>query len=247
MRLRRVSCSAIKRIDDVAVLNADDAYALVYAEQTQAGVRWFSSTHNVSGAWLRGGELVMDGEVLMPASEVPLRGVHNLENVMAAALIARVAGAERVQIRQAVKTFAGVEHRLEFVRELAGVSWYNDSKATNVDATLKAIAAFPGSLWIILGGKDKDSDYSPLAGPLKEKAHGALLIGAAAGKIEDQLRGVVELTRSGTLGAAIEEAHRRAKAGDTVLLAPACASFDQFQNFEHRGREFKRMVGELKP
>jgi UDP-N-acetylmuramoylalanine--D-glutamate ligase len=166
---------------------------------------------------------------------------------MAAALIARVAGAERSQIREAVKTFAGVEHRLEFVRELGGVSWYNDSKATNVDATLKAIAAFPGSLWVILGGKDKDSDYSPLAGLLKEKAHGVLLIGAAAAKIADQLRGSVELIRSGTLAAAIEEAHRRAKAGDTVLLAPACASFDQFQNFEHRGREFKRMVGDLKP
>jgi UDP-N-acetylmuramoylalanine--D-glutamate ligase len=236
-----------QKTGDVAVLNADDAYTRAYAAQTPAEVRWFSSTHEVTGAWLRGGELVIDGEVLMPATEVPLRGVHNLENIMAAALIARVAGAERSRIREAVRTFAGVEHRLEFVRELGGVSWYNDSKATNVDATLKAIAAFPGSLWVILGGKDKDSDYSPLAGPLKEKAHGAILIGAAAAKIEDQLRGSVELIRSGTLAAAIEQAHQRAKAGDTVLLAPACASFDQFQNFEHRGREFKRMVGDLKP
>jgi UDP-N-acetylmuramoylalanine--D-glutamate ligase len=232
---------------DIAVLNADDANTRGYASQTPAEVRWFSSTHEASGACLRGGELFIDGEVLMPASEVPLRGVHNLENTMAAALMARVAGAEKSQIREAVKTFAGVEHRLEFVRELAGVSWYNDSKATNVDATLKAIAAFPGGLWVILGGKDKDSDYSPLAGPLKEKAHGALLIGAAAAKIEDQLRGSVELIRSGTLASAIDQAHQHAKAGDTVLLAPACASFDQFQNFEHRGREFKRMVGDLKP
>ncbi len=232
---------------DVAVLNADDPYTRGYATQTSAEVRWFSSTHEVTGATLRGSELLLNGEVLMPASEIAMRGVHNLENTMAAALIAHVAGAEVSQIRQAVKTFAGVEHRLEFVRKLHGVSWYNDSKATNVDATLKAIAAFPGSLWVILGGKDKDSDYSPLAAPLKEKAHAALLIGAAAAKIEEQLRGSVELTRSGTLAAAIEEAHRRAKAGDTVLLAPACASFDQFENFEHRGREFKRMVGELQP
>jgi UDP-N-acetylmuramoylalanine--D-glutamate ligase len=139
-------------------------------------------------------------------------------------------------------TFPGVEHRLEFVRRLNGIDWYNDSKATNVDATLKAIAAFDGSLWVILGGKDKDSDYSALASPLCAKAHGALLIGAAADKIEAQLRGAVPLLRSGTIEAAVAEVHARAKAGDTVLLAPACASFDQFESYEHRGREFKRLV-----
>ena len=211
---------------DVAILNADDVHTRAFAEQTQARVLWFSSTHSVRGAWLREDELILDDEVLMAAAEVPLRGAHNLENTLAAALIAREAGAKPSQIRQAVKTFAGVEHRLEFVQELSGVAWYNDSKATNVDATLKAIAAFPGSLWVILGGKDKDSDYSPLAGPLKEKSHAALLIGAAAAKIEDQLKGSVELIRSGTLACAIEQAHRRATPGDTVLLAPACASFD---------------------
>ena len=119
------------------------------------------------------------------------------------------------------------------MRELDGVAWYNDSKATNVDATLKAIAAFDGGLWVILGGKDKNSDYSPLAEPLRAKAHGALLIGAAADKIEAQLRGAVPLFRSGTMDAAVAEAGARAKSGDTVLLAPACASFDQFENFEH--------------
>jgi UDP-N-acetylmuramoylalanine--D-glutamate ligase len=174
-----------------------------------------------------------------------LRGVHNLENTLAAALIAREAGATLQQIRESVKTFPGVEHRLEFVRSLNGVAWYNDSKATNVDATLNALAAFEGRLWVILGGKDKDSDYSPLAEPLRAKAHAVLLIGAAAKKIEQQLRGSVDLIPSITLASAIAEAHRRAHSGDTVLLAPACASFDQFQDFEHRGREFKRLVGEL--
>jgi UDP-N-acetylmuramoylalanine--D-glutamate ligase len=233
---------------DFAILNAGDALTRGYAATTPASVLWFSSTREVSPvAWLRGPEIIVDGDVLMPAAEVPLRGVHNLENTMAAALIARVAGGSLAKIRDAIKTFPGVEHRLEFVREIADVAWYNDSKATNVDATLKAIAAFPGSLWVILGGKDKDTNYSPLVAPLKEKAHGALLIGSAAAKIEDQLRGSVELVRCGTLAAAIAEAQRRATAGDTVLLAPACASFDQFDNFEHRGREFKRLVGELKP
>jgi UDP-N-acetylmuramoylalanine--D-glutamate ligase len=181
----------------------------------------------------------------MDAAEVPLRGLHNLENTMAAAAIAHLVGATHHQIREAVIRFPGVEHRLEFVRRLDGVAWYNDSKATNVDATLKAIQAFEGGLWVILGGKDKGSDYSVLAGPLQAKAHAALLIGAAAAKIGDQLHGSVPLLRSGTLPAAVAEAHSRARSGDTVLLAPACASFDQFENYEHRGQEFKRLVREL--
>jgi UDP-N-acetylmuramoylalanine--D-glutamate ligase len=164
---------------------------------------------------------------------------------MAAALMARLAGATSSQIRAAVMTFPGVEHRLEFVRELNGVAWYNDSKATNVDAALKAIAAFEGGLWIILGGKDKNSDYTPLAAALAGKAHAALLIGAAAGKIEQQLAGAVAPIHSHTLDAAVHEVHQRARPGDTVLLAPACASFDQFENFEHRGRIFKRLVHSL--
>jgi UDP-N-acetylmuramoylalanine--D-glutamate ligase len=164
---------------------------------------------------------------------------------MAAAAMAHLAGATHAQIRASVRTFPGVEHRLEFVRSLDGIDWYNDSKATNVDATLKAIAAFPGGLWIILGGKDKNSDYSVLAAPLKEKARSALLIGAAADKIATQLHGAVPLIASGALDAAVREARKKAKPGDTVLLAPACASFDQFENYEHRGREFKRLVKEL--
>jgi UDP-N-acetylmuramoylalanine--D-glutamate ligase len=158
---------------------------------------------------------------------------------------ARLAGATHEQIRAAVATFPGVEHRLEFVRETGGVEWFNDSKATNVDAALKAIAAFERGLWIILGGKDKNSDYTLLAGPLQSKARGVLLIGAAADKIEAQLKEatpIIPIIRCGTLEAAVAEARKRARPGDTVLLAPACASFDQFENFEHRGRVFKELV-----
>jgi UDP-N-acetylmuramoylalanine--D-glutamate ligase len=232
---------------DSAVLNADDEICRGYASRTAGTVLWFSSTRAVeAGAWLDGRNIVLDGQRLMESREIPLRGVHNLENTMAAALMARQAGASLEQIRAAVMSFPGVEHRLEFVREIGGVAWYNDSKATNVDATLKAIAAFPGRLWVILGGKDKNSDYTPLAAPLREKAHAALLIGAASEKIEAQLRGAVPLIRCETLATAVEEADARATAGDTALLAPACASFDQFQDFEHRGREFKRMVQALR-
>ena len=235
-----------QRAGDFAVLNADDPVCRSYAGRGEAMPLWFSSTLPVApGAWIDGETLVLDDEPLMDAKDVPLRGRHNLENTLAAAVIARLAGAPPDEIRAAVKTFPGVEHRLEFVRSLDGVAWYNDSKATNVDATVKAIDAFPGGLWIILGGKDKDSDYSALREPLKAKAHGALLIGAAADKIAARLKGSVPLIPCGTLAAAVGEARARARSGDTVLLAPACASFDQFENFEHRGREFKRLVAAL--
>ena len=239
-----------QRSDDFAVLNADDPVTRGYAEGTASKDKWFSSTQKVeSGSWLNGEQIVLDGQPLMPTSEVPLRGIHNLENTMAAAVVAQLAGATHKQIRSAVMSFPGVEHRLEFVRDLNGVAWYNDSKATNVDATLKALAAFPGGLWVILGGKDKNSDYRPLAAAMKEKTRGVLLIGAAADKIENHLHatlhGAVPIMKCGTLEGAVRHARVWARAGDTVLLAPACASFDQFENFEQRGREFKRLVNAL--
>jgi UDP-N-acetylmuramoylalanine--D-glutamate ligase len=228
-----------QRPEDFAVLNADDAVCRGYAARTAGKVVWFSTSQ------IKDQAIILDGEPLMDVTEIPLRGMHNVENTMAAAAMARLAGANHARIRAAVQTFPGVEHRLEFVRTLDGVDWYNDSKATNVDATLKAIAAFPGGLWIILGGKDKGSDYSVLAGPLQAKARAVLLIGAAAGKIETQLHGAVPVVSCGTIETAVAEARHRARSGDTVLLAPACASFDQFENYEHRGREFKRLVREL--
>ena len=182
----------------------------------------------------------------MPLAEVPIPGMHNAENVMAAAAAARNRrGGRRSDIVAAVKTFKAVEHRLEFVAEIDGVRFYNDSKATSVDATMKALDSFPGGLWVILGGKDKGSDYSVLRDRLQRKAHAALLIGAAAEKIAAQLEGAVTLVRSGTLENAVAEAWKNARPGDTVLLAPACASFDQFQSYEHRGRVFKDLVNGL--
>jgi UDP-N-acetylmuramoylalanine--D-glutamate ligase len=232
---------------EFAVLNADDPTCVAFAGHTQAQVLWFSLERPVTrGAWLDEGQLRMDGERLMEAREIPLRGRHNVENTLAASIAARLAGSSLPQIAGAARTFPGVEHRLEFVRDIDGVAYYNDSKATNVDATLKAIDAFPGGLWIILGGKDKDSDYRVLCDPLRGKARAALLIGAAARKIAAQLgEDAVPVFDCGTLAAAVEQAYRSAGPGDTVLLAPACASFDQFDNFEHRGRVFKELVNAL--
>jgi UDP-N-acetylmuramoylalanine--D-glutamate ligase len=170
-----------------------------------------------------------------------------VENVLAASIAAARAGVKCEAIAAAVRTFQAVEHRLEFVRNVSGVDFYNDSKATSVDATLKALDAFPGGLWVILGGKDKGLDYSPLRAPLQAKAHAALLIGAAAAKIAGHLQGAVPLVDAKTLDAAIAHAYARSRPGDTILLAPACASFDQFKSFEHRGEVFKQIVNQLPP
>jgi len=232
---------------DSAVLNADDPICAAYAKLTRAKVQWFSLERPVSpGAWLENGEIRLNGDVLMNAKDIPLRGRHNIENTMAASVAAQLAGAGLPQIAAAIRKFPGVEHRLELVREIDGVEYYNDSKATNVDATLKAIGAFDGGLWIILGGKDKNSDYTVLREPLRAKVRAALLIGAAAQKIAGQLgNDAVPVVQCGNLAAAVQKAFRSAEPGDTVLLAPACASFDQFENFEQRGRIFKELVNAL--
>src|SRR5580700_11171157 len=235
--------------DDAAILNADDAGTSPYAPSLPR-VYWFSRKQRVTqGAYVRDEEIVFrqDGEeeVLLRVEDIPLVGAHNVENVLAAAAATRLAGAPASAIAKGVRSFAGVEDRLEFVSEVAGVRYYNDSKATNVDATLKALDAFPGRILVILGGKDKGSDYTVLQKPLREKAILALLIGAAADKIEKQIAGSVAIERAGTLERAVEMASQAARPGDVVLLAPACASFDQFQNYEHRGRVFKDLVSQL--
>ena len=235
-----------QRAGDFAVLNAEDEVCESFAAATEGSPVWFSSARVVApGLWLEDGAIRFNGATVMDAGAVPIRGRHNLENAMAAIACARLAGAELDAIAAAVTTFKAVEHRLEFVRTLGGVAYYNDSKATNVDATLKALDAFKGGLWVILGGKDKGSDYTALREPLRTKARAALLIGAAAPRIREQVGEGVEWIEAGTLERAVAEASRRASCGETVLLAPACASFDQFRNYEHRGQVFKELVAAI--
>ncbi len=238
---------------DFAVLNYDDPASKALAERTKAEIWWFSSHRQVpAGIWMDEGELYFDTHPFIHRSQIKLRGLHNVENVMAASLMARLAGASIDAISDAVEMFLGVEHRIEFVRNFAGVEYFNDSKATNVDAALKAIAAFSGGLWIILGGKDKGSDYAPLREPLARRAKAALLIGAeppypyaAAPLIKKALDGALPLVDCGTLAHAVQYARQHAESGDVVLLAPACASYDQFENYEQRGNTFKQLVTEL--
>ncbi len=235
--------------DDFFVLNAEDKPTQMLAARTKAQVFWFSGRRAIKqGAFVHGESVVFlprEGarpEPVMPLAEIPLKGAHNVENVLAAVCAARLGGVAAESIRASVAGFKAVEHRLEFVATVRGVAFYNDSKATNVDATKKALEAFPGGVHLILGGKDKNSDYTELADLLRARVKTVYTIGSAAEKIERHLAGVVKIVSAGTLDAAVRQAAQNAVPGDVVLLAPACASFDQFTGYEQRGRVFKDLV-----
>src|SRR5277367_4927426 len=211
-----------QRERDTAILNADDL-EVAQRVPTKPGVYWFSRQKHVSaGAYVRDGQIIVrdhgDEEIIMRRDEIPLRGDHNVENVLAASIATWLAGAEPAAIGEGIRTFPGVEHRIEFVAEVRGVKFYNDSKATNVDATLKAIAAFDSPLLIIMGGRDKGSPYTPLREPLQAHTRIAFLIGEAGEKIAAELNGSVPLVRAETLERAVAEAFEQAKPGDTILL-----------------------------
>jgi UDP-N-acetylmuramoylalanine--D-glutamate ligase len=180
---------------------------------------------------------------LFRASDVPLAGVQNLENAMAAALLARAIGAEPAELRAGLAGFKGLPHRMERVGERNGVVWYDDSKGTNPGATAKSLEGFEaGTVHLILGGRNKGADLASLVPLIREKVRRAYLIGEAAGEFEAVLAGVVDLERSGTMDRAVASAAASAKAGEAVVLSPACASFDQFKNFVHRGQVFQDLV-----
>jgi UDP-N-acetylmuramoylalanine--D-glutamate ligase len=239
-----------QQASDFAVLNEDDATCPTLGERSRGRVFWFSRKKEVQrGAWVKDGRIVFrDGQgqrEIMLASEIPLKGAHNVENVLAAICVGALMGCEPARIRQAVQNFKAVEHRLEYVATIKGVEYYNDSKATNVDATIKALESFPKNIHLILGGKDKGSDYTVLNDLLRERVKRVYTIGAAAEKIESHIKGAAEVVHTETLENAIRRAAAVAQPGDIVLLAPACASFDQFQSYNHRGRVFKEVVHSL--
>jgi UDP-N-acetylmuramoylalanine--D-glutamate ligase len=239
--------------NDFLVLNADDRVTQMCAGRTKSEVFWFSGTKAVRrGAFVRDGVIVWvakEGgvtEPVMPVAEIPLKGAHNVENVLAAVCTARLAKIPAESVRASVAGFRAVEHRLEFVRKFNEVEYYNDSKATNVDAAMKAVASFPGGIHLILGGKDKDSDYATMSDLLRKRVKVVYTVGSAAEKIERQLHGVVKMVSAQTIETAVAEAAKAAAPGDVVLLSPACSSFDQFENYEHRGRVFRQSAMELK-
>jgi len=238
---------------DLAILNADDEIVSGWANSLRAHVARFSVKQELAeGLFLRGSEIVSrmkDGErVLLQRDEMKLRGLHNVENVLAALAAGLACGAPPDSMRETLKNFEPVEHRLEFVTELNAVQFYNDSKATSVDATLKALEAFAdqsGKIILILGGRGKKAPYLPLAPLIQEKVRKLVLIGEDAQTIAGELGEFATTEFAGDMKDAVTLSFEAAQPGDIVLLAPACASFDMFDSFEHRGRVFKEEVGRL--
>lgn len=237
---------------DLLVLNADDPVTRGKARdlKTRAQIAWFSLEKEVErGAFVRDGGIVSReaaGDVPVGrADEVGLIGAHNLMNVLAAVVLARHYKIEPGRIRETLKTFKGIEHRIEFVRTKNGVRFYNDSKGTNVDSVRWALLGFPGRIRLIAGGRDKASDFTLLSPLIRERVAGLYLIGEAASKMEKSWAGLAPVRMAGTLEAAVRAAFDESAEGDVVLLSPACASYDQYRNYEERGRHFKAVVGAL--
>lgn len=233
---------------DFAIVNGSDPNA--EARNTVARVWRFSSAQKLDeGAFLDRDDLVIrvEGEERrMARSLLKLQGTANVENALAAWLAARAAGVDDMAVRTAFGSFAGLPHRMVLVRERDGVRWINDSKGTNVDATLKSLESFgPSSVWLILGGKDKAGEFERMRDLVREKARGVITIGNAAERIAEALEGATTIVPAGDMQRAIDWAAKHAKKGETVLLSPACASFDQYRNFEHRGEHFQELVNAL--
>ena len=236
---------------DCAILNADDEGTRALASRTRAHVVWFSRTRTlehgvfVERDWIAA-RLNGHVEVLCPVSEIRLRGQHNVENVLAATASALWIGLAPEAIRRAIGRFRAVPHRIELVRDLRGVQYYNDSKGTNVASTIKALESFGEPVVLIAGGKGKGQDFRPLAEAARGRVHHAVVIGEDGPTIAGALgAAAIPVTRAASLAAALDAARALAAPGDVVLLSPACASFDMFDNFEHRGDVFKKLVERL--
>jgi UDP-N-acetylmuramoylalanine--D-glutamate ligase len=243
-----------QRPGDVAILNADDEIVSSWAKGLRAHVTCFSVKQELEeGLFLRGRETISrtpDGErVLLMSDEMKLRGLHNVENVLAAVAAGLACGAAPDSMRETIRNFEPVEHRLEFVADVEGIKFYNDSKATSVDATVKALEAFAdesGKIVLILGGRGKKAPYAPLASLVSERVRKLILVGEDAETIERELGDLAPSEWATDMAEAVTLSFQAAQAGDIVLLAPACASFDMFTSFEHRGSVFKEEVQSLK-
>lgn len=240
--------------EDVAVLNADDKITASWTSTLRAHLAMFSVERELDeGLFLRGRDLVCRAggkeRVLTTRDEIFLRGLHNVENVLAAFAAGLACGASPESMRETVRDFKGVEHRIEFVTDIDGVSFYNDSKATSVDATSKSLEALSGGTGktvVILGGRGKNAPYTPLANLIQASVRCLVLMGEDADNIESQLKGLAPIERASSLSEAVSRGFAAAERGDAVLLAPACASFDMFRSFEERGEIFKQEVLALK-
>lgn len=239
--------------DDVAILNADDEITRGWTTGLKANVTLFSVKRELEdGLFLRGRDLVCRAngkeKILTIRDRIAIRGLHNVENVLASLAAGLACGASPESMAETIENFRGVEHRMEFVSEIGGVKFYNDSKATSVDATLKALEALSedeGKIILILGGRGKNAPYAPLAELIEKKVRTLVVLGEDADNITSQLKTYADITRVNSIEEAVTAGLAAASAGDSVLLAPACASFDMFKSFEERGEVFKAEVRKL--
>jgi UDP-N-acetylmuramoylalanine--D-glutamate ligase len=232
--------------DDIAILNRDDLRVWRLEKESKARVYAFSRERKVSpGCYTEGDWVVLQDkkeERLLRSAEIPLIGIHNQENIMASSLVGHIFGLSLRQIKESIKGFKGLEHRLEKVLTIKGIDFYNDSKATNVDATLKSIQSFDRKIILILGGRDKGGDFHKLAKAIREKVKKTILIGEAKEKIARTLNNTVPSESVSSLREAVRAGYSEARPGEIILLSPACASFDMFQSFEERGKVFKQEI-----
>jgi len=232
-----------QRKDDFSIVNYDDNYLRNKCLNLASKISWFSIESKETEIHAEpGGGLYINKNKLMDSNDIKLRGMHNLSNVCAAAAAANSIGVDNDKIIDTLKTFAGVEHRLEFVRLIGGVSFINDSKGTNVDSVFWALKAVPAPAILIAGGRDKAGDFTRLNDLVKTKVKAVILVGEAAGKIDKAWKQLTECRFASDMKEAVSIAYRDAKDGDTVLLSPGCASFDMYRNFEERGNDFKKAV-----
>ncbi|MCS7227877.1 MAG: UDP-N-acetylmuramoyl-L-alanine--D-glutamate ligase, partial [Endomicrobia bacterium] len=237
---------------DYAVINCDDKNIKTFSHFIKNSniLRFSKKTKLTTGCWLDRKSMYAIFNFASKFVKIKIRtvlpGEHNLENILAAVACSILMDIPKEYIEKNITNFSGVEHRIEFVREIDGVAFINDSKSTNVDSTIVALKSFSKPIHLILGGRDKGAPYTPLIPLIKEKVKTILLIGEATEVIYKQLKFLpVTIYKCGDLETAVKTAKKIAKKGEIVLLSPACSSFDQFSNFEHRGNEFKRLVDSL--
>jgi UDP-N-acetylmuramoylalanine--D-glutamate ligase len=238
----------LKNLDsaDQLIYNADDTLLSERIKGCPASKSAFSLRDHDVQASLRNNALYLGDQELIQTAQIGLKGAHNYQNAMAAALAARIAGISDENIRDILKIFRGVEHRLEFVGIINGITFINDSKATTVESLAVALQSFDQPLILIAGGKDKGSDYKKLDNLLVKNVRSAVLIGSAREKIGEAWQDIIPLQTAATLDEAVELAFSNAQPGETVILSPACSSYDMFHDFEERGRKFKEIVFKLK-
>jgi len=246
---------------DFIVLNADDPMTAEIVKRTGSplpdkGINhrgpqifYFSRKKEIRGAYYKNGVIYFSlpglSSFTLDPSVFKIKGVHNIENAMAASVMALLSGCRPDAVADALAEFPGLEHRLEFVREMEGITFINDSKGTNVGAVVKSLESFIGSIVLIAGGRDKDGDFTGLRPFIRDKVKALVLIGEARDKIQEAVGDSTDIVMANSLREAVEKARELATPGDVVLLSPACASFDMFRDFEHRGKQFKELVGNL--